>query len=60
MPQVPIILFTLDEASVNEALAGAMGVDRVLAKPGAAFELLDCMRNVLGLGAEPSTASSSD
>jgi two-component system chemotaxis response regulator CheY len=56
LPQVQIILFTLDEESVNEALAAAMGVDRVVAKPGAAFELLDCMRSVLGLGAKPSTA----
>jgi two-component system chemotaxis response regulator CheY len=56
MPQVRIILFTLHEESVNQALAAAMGVDMVVAKPGAAFELLDCMRSVLGLGEEPSTA----
>jgi two-component system chemotaxis response regulator CheY len=55
MPQVRIILFTLDEESVNKALAAALGVDRVLAKPGAAFELLDCMRSVMGLGTGPST-----
>src|ERR1700730_13608966 len=56
MPLIPIILFTLDEDSVNEALAVTMGVDAVLAKPDAALHLLDCMRSVLGLRTEPSTA----
>ena len=32
-----------------------MGVDMVVAKPGAAIKLLECMRSVLGLGAGPST-----
>jgi len=56
LPRIPIILFTLDEDSVNGALAASMGVDAVLAKPDAGRHLLDCMRRVLGLGAEPSTA----
>ncbi len=49
MPQVRIILFTLGTESATEAFAAATGVDRVIAKPGAAFELLDCIRSVLGL-----------
>ena len=57
MPQVRIILFTLGAESATEAFAAATGVDRVIAKPGAAFELLDCMRSVLGL---PGPASGSD
>jgi CheY-like chemotaxis protein len=56
MPGIPVILFTLDEDSVNEALAATMGVDAVLAKPDAALHLLDCMRRVLHLGKGPSTA----
>lgn len=50
MPQVPIILFTLDSESVNKALAAAMGVDRVIAKSDGMRSLLECMRNVLELG----------
>jgi DNA-binding NarL/FixJ family response regulator len=49
VPQVRIILFTMGEEFANEALAAATGVDRVVAKPGAAYELLDCMRSVTGL-----------
>ena len=49
VPQVRIILFTMGEEFANEALAAATGVDRVVAKPGAAYELLDCMRSVMGL-----------
>jgi hypothetical protein len=57
MPQVRIILLTLGAESATEAFAAATGVDRVNAKPGAAFELLDCIRSVLGL---PGPASGSD
>jgi len=44
MPQVRIILFTLGAESPTEAFAAATGVDSVIAKPGAAFELLDYIR----------------
>jgi DNA-binding NarL/FixJ family response regulator len=49
VPQVRIILFTMGEEFANVALAAATGVDRVVAKPGAAYELLNCMRSVMGL-----------
>jgi DNA-binding NarL/FixJ family response regulator len=49
MPQVPIILFTLHEDSVGQALAAAMQVDRVIAKADGMTKLLPCMRSVLGL-----------
>jgi DNA-binding NarL/FixJ family response regulator len=49
LPSVPIILFTMHEDSVNSALAAAMNVDRVIAKPDGMTKLLECMRNVLSL-----------
>jgi DNA-binding NarL/FixJ family response regulator len=54
MPHVPIILFTMHEDSVGKALAAAMGVDRVIAKPDGMTRLIECMSNVLGLGAQQS------
>lgn len=56
MPEVPIILFTLHEESVNNALAESMGVARVIAKPDGITKLLDCMRDVLNLGPKGSNA----
>jgi len=57
MPQVPIILFTLHEDSVGNALAAAMNVDKVIAKPDGMSKLLECMRSVLSLPplSQPST-----
>jgi len=49
IPQVPIILFTLHEDSVGNALAAAMNVDKVIAKPDGMSKLLECMRSVLSL-----------
>lgn len=54
MPHVPIILFTMHEDSVGKALAAAMGVDRVIAKPDGMTRLIECMGNVLGLGPQQS------
>jgi DNA-binding NarL/FixJ family response regulator len=51
MPHVPIILFTLHEDSVNQALAAAMRVDRVIAKADGMTKLLECMRNLLSRSA---------
>jgi len=50
MPAVRIILFTLDEDSVNKVLAAAICIDRVVAKPDGMKKLLPCMRDVVGLG----------
>jgi DNA-binding NarL/FixJ family response regulator len=50
MPQTPIILFTLHEDQVNQALAATMRVDRVIAKTDGMTKVLECMREVLGLG----------
>jgi hypothetical protein len=50
MPHVPIILFTLHQDQVNEALAATMRVDRVIAKTDGMTKVLECMREVLGLG----------
>jgi DNA-binding NarL/FixJ family response regulator len=50
LPDVPIILFTLDEDSVNQALAAAICVDRVMAKSDGMKALVPCMRDVLGMG----------
>jgi CheY-like chemotaxis protein len=52
MPHVPIILFTLHDDTVGEALAAAMGVDRVIAKPDGMTKLVECVRNVLGITPE--------
>jgi hypothetical protein len=46
---VPIILFTMHKDAVGSALAAAMNVDRVIAKPDGMTKLLECMRSVLGL-----------
>jgi two-component system chemotaxis response regulator CheY len=54
MPDVRIILFTLDEDSVNKVLAATIGVDRVIAKPDGTTKLLQCMRDVVGLGPKES------
>jgi DNA-binding NarL/FixJ family response regulator len=54
MPQTPIILFTLHEDQVNQALAAKMRVDRVLAKTDGMTKVLKCMREVLGLGPKQS------
>jgi DNA-binding NarL/FixJ family response regulator len=54
MPQTPIILFTLHEDQVNQALAAKMRVDRVLAKTDGMTKVLECMREVLGLGPKQS------
>jgi DNA-binding NarL/FixJ family response regulator len=56
MPKVPIILFTLHEDSVNQALAISMGVDRVISKADGITKLIECMRNVLELDLTSSTA----
>jgi DNA-binding NarL/FixJ family response regulator len=50
MPHLPIILFTLHQDQVNEALAATMRVDRVIAKTDGMTKVLECMREVLGLG----------
>ena len=55
MPAVRIILFTLDEDSVNKVLAAAICVDRVVAKPDGTTKLLQCMRDVVGLGPKESS-----
>jgi len=49
MPHVPIILFTMHKDAVGSALAAAMNVDRVIAKPDGMTKLLECMRSVLSL-----------
>jgi DNA-binding NarL/FixJ family response regulator len=56
MPHIPIILFTLHEDQVNQALAATMRVDRVLAKTDGMTKVLECMREVLGLGPRQSAA----
>jgi hypothetical protein len=55
MPAVPIILFTLDEDSVNKVPAAAICVDRVIAKPDGTTKLMQCMRDVVGLGPKESS-----
>jgi hypothetical protein len=55
MPAVAIILFTLDEDSVNKVLAAAICVDRVIAKPDGTTKLMQCMRDVVGLGPKESS-----
>jgi hypothetical protein len=49
MPTVPVILFTLHDASVNKTLMAAMRVDRVISKADGMTTLLECMRELLGL-----------
>jgi DNA-binding NarL/FixJ family response regulator len=49
MPTVPVILFTLHEASVNKTLVAAMRVDRVISKADGMTKLLECMRELVGL-----------
>lgn len=49
MPTVPVILFTLHEASVNKTLVAAMRVDRVISKADGMTNLLECMRELIGL-----------
>jgi CheY-like chemotaxis protein len=55
MPAARIILFTLDEESVNKVFAASMCVDRVVAKPDGMTKLVPCMREVVGL--EPKRSS---
>jgi CheY-like chemotaxis protein len=54
LPGVPIILFTLHEDSVNQALAAEIGADRVLAKPDGMTKILGCMRDLMGLSQKQS------
>jgi two-component system, chemotaxis family, chemotaxis protein CheY len=49
LPRVPIILFTMHQDSVGKALAAAVRVDRVIAKPDGMSRLLECIRDLLGL-----------
>jgi len=49
MPTVPVILFTLHDASVNKALMAAMRVDKVISKADGMTNLLECMRELAGL-----------
>jgi DNA-binding NarL/FixJ family response regulator len=53
LPHVPIILFTMHKDSFGKALAAAVRVDRVIAKPDGMSRLLECMRDVLGLTPPP-------
>jgi two-component system chemotaxis response regulator CheY len=55
IPAVKIILFTLDEDSVNKVLAAAICVDRVVAKPDGMTKLLPSMHAVVGLGPNESS-----
>jgi DNA-binding NarL/FixJ family response regulator len=54
-PHVPIVLFTMHEDCVGKALAAAMRVDRVIAKQDGMTKLLECMRELLGLGPRQSS-----
>ena len=49
MPTVPVILFTLHEASLSKTLVAAMRVDRVISKADGMTNLLECMRELVGL-----------
>ena len=49
LPHVPIILFTLHDDHVNQTLAVAMRVDRVISKADGMTKLMECMCEVLGL-----------
>ena len=54
LPHVPIILFTMHKDSFGKALAAAVHVDRVIAKPDGMSPLLESMRDALGLTPAPS------
>jgi hypothetical protein len=45
----------MHEDSVGKALAAAMRVDRVIAKQDGMTKLLECMRELLGLGPRQSS-----
>jgi DNA-binding NarL/FixJ family response regulator len=49
MPTVPVILFTLHDASVNKTLMAAMRVDKVISKADGMTKLLECMHELVGL-----------
>jgi DNA-binding NarL/FixJ family response regulator len=49
MPTVPVILFTLHDASVNKTLMAAMRVDKVISKADGMTNLLESMRELVGL-----------
>ena len=51
MPKVPVVLFTLHEERVGQALARRIGVDLFLGKENGMSRLVESMRGLLGNGA---------
>jgi DNA-binding NarL/FixJ family response regulator len=47
MPQMLIVLFTLYEETVGNALVSAVGIDAVLSKPDGGWKLVECVRTLL-------------
>jgi len=46
MPQVSIVLFTMYEEAVGNALASAVGIDAVLSKVDGGWKLLEYVRTL--------------
>jgi DNA-binding NarL/FixJ family response regulator len=55
MPGVPIVLFTMYEEALGNALTTAVGVSAVLSKPDGLGRLVECVQGLLGLN-ETATA----
>jgi DNA-binding NarL/FixJ family response regulator len=54
LPGVPIVLLTLYQNVVGPTLASALGVTAIIDKTDGMAKLVECVRSLLGLTAEPS------
>ena len=54
MPDVPIVLITLYQNVLGNALASAVGVKAIVDKTESMGQLVECIRSLLGGSAEPS------
>jgi DNA-binding NarL/FixJ family response regulator len=54
MPDVPIVLLTLYQNVLGNALASAVGVRAIVDKTEGMSKLVECIRSLLGGSAEPS------
>jgi hypothetical protein len=48
MPKIPIVLFTIYDTVMGKALASAVNVDLVLAKPNGLNEMVTHVQDLLG------------